>query len=65
MEYLQWRDTVHTCYRPNCLRILAPDQENDVPLALVDIVVLKEEQLVDSIFLERAELDEKAYGACK
>jgi len=41
----------HTSYRPDFLRALASDEEDHVPLAGIDIVVLKEEHLVDAIFL--------------
>ena len=47
-----------TSYRPDRLRLLASRQEDDIALARVDIVVLEEEDLVDSVFLECAELDE-------
>jgi len=54
-----------TGYRPNDLRILPPDEEDNVPLAGIDIVILQEEQLVDPIFLERAEFDKEADDASK
>ena len=48
-----------TGYRSDGPRILASCEEDYVPLALVDIVILKEEELVHAIFLERAELDKQ------
>lgn len=52
-----------TSYRPHLLRVLASNEEDNVPLAGVDIVVLEEEELVDAVFLESAELDEQSNGA--
>jgi len=60
---LEKRVPAHTSYRPYFLRILPSDEENNIPLAGVDIVVLEEEELVHAVFLERAELDEQADGA--
>jgi len=54
-----------TSYRPHDLHIFPPDEEDNVPLAGIDIVVLEEEQLIDSIFLERAELDKESDDASK
>jgi len=47
------------------LRFLASDEEDDVALRRVDIVVLKEEGLVDAIFLERRKLDKQVQRACE
>lgn len=41
----------HTSYRPDFLRVLASDEEDDVPLASVDIVVFEKEDLVDAVLL--------------
>jgi hypothetical protein len=49
----------HTCYCARLLRVLAANEEHDVPLAGIDVVVLQEEYLVYAIFLQRTELDEK------
>lgn len=43
--------SMHTCYRPDFLRVLASDEKHDVPLAGIDIVVLEKEHLVDAILL--------------
>jgi hypothetical protein len=48
----------HTSYCPSLLSMLSPDEENHVPLGGIDIVVLKEEDLVYAILLKRTELDE-------
>ena len=53
----------HTCYRLNCLCMVASNQEDDIPLARIHVVVLKEEHFVDSIFLEPTELDKQANSA--
>ena len=39
------------------------EQEDDIPLARIQVVVLEEENLVDSILLEPTELDEQSDGA--
>ena len=49
----------HTSYCPSLLGILATDEEDHVPLAGIDIVVLQEEDLVDTIFLKCTEFDEE------
>lgn len=49
----------HTCYCARLLRVLAANEEHDVPLAGIDIVILQEEDLVYAIFLQCTELDEK------
>lgn len=49
----------HTCYCSSLLSVLATDEEDHVPLCGIDIMVLKEEDFVDTIFLESAELDEQ------
>jgi hypothetical protein len=43
--------------------MVASNQEDDIPLARIHIMVLKEEHFVDSIFLEPAELDKQADGS--
>jgi hypothetical protein len=55
----QTRDRGHTGYRPHSLCILASTEEDDIPLTGVHIVVLEEEDLVNSIFLESTELDKQ------
>jgi hypothetical protein len=52
----------HTCYCARLFGILAANEENDIPLAGVDIVVFQEKDLVYAIFLKGAELDEQANG---
>ena len=47
----------HTSYCPSLLGILAADEEDHVPLAGIDVVVLKEEDFVDAILLEGTEFD--------
>lgn len=47
-----------TSYRPHRLRLLSPNQKDDVPLARVDIVVVEKEDLIDTIFLQSTEFDE-------
>ena len=49
----------HTCYCARLFGILAANEEDDIPLAGIDIVVFQKENLVYAIFLERTELDEK------
>ena len=46
-----------TCY---CLRVaaaFAPRDEDDIALAGVDVLVLEDEELVDSVLLEGGDLD--------
>jgi hypothetical protein len=50
----------HTSYCPSLFRVLAAYEEDHVPLGGIDVVVLKEEDFVDTIFLEGAELDEQS-----
>jgi hypothetical protein len=50
----------HTSYCPSLFRVLAAYEEDYVPLGGIDIVVLKEEDLVDTIFLEGTELDKQS-----
>lgn len=50
----------HTCYRLDRLRLLSSHQEDNVSLTRVDIVVLKEEDSIDAIFLECAEFDKQS-----
>lgn len=45
------------CSNPPC--ILSSDQENDIPLAGIHIVVLKEVEFVHAIFLELTESHEQ------
>ena len=59
------RYTKHTGHCSCLLCVLSTNKEDYVTLASVDIVVLKEEDLVDAIFLQRAELDEQANRARK
>lgn len=51
-----------TSYRPDLLRALPSDQKDNVSLRGIHSVVFKKEDLIDSIFLKRAELDKKAYS---
>lgn len=46
-----------TCYRLGVAATLASRDEHDIALAGVDILVLKDEELVDSILLEGSHLD--------
>ena len=50
----------HTSYCPSLLCILAADEEDHVSLGGIDVVVLKEEDFVDTIFLKRAEFDKQS-----
>jgi hypothetical protein len=50
----------HTSYCPSLFRVLATHEEDHVPLGGIDIVVLEEEDFVDAIFLESAELDKQS-----
>ena len=51
-----------TSNRPHRLRILASNEEDDIPLAGIDIMILEEEKLVDAVFLQGAEFDEQTDG---
>ena len=42
--------------------MVASQQEDDISLALVDVVVFEKEDFVDSIRLELTELDKQADG---
>jgi hypothetical protein len=42
----------HTSYCPSLFRVLAAYEEDHVPLGGIDVVVLKEEDFVNTIFLE-------------
>jgi hypothetical protein len=50
----------HTSYCPSLFRVLAAHEKDHVPLGGIDIVVLEEEDFVDAIFLESAELDKQS-----
>jgi hypothetical protein len=50
--------SLHTGYRAYGPRVLPASEEDNVPLALIDIMVLQKEELVNAVLLECAELDE-------
>lgn len=45
-----------TCYGLGVARTLAPRDEDDIPMACVSVIILQEEKLVDSVFLEFRDL---------
>jgi hypothetical protein len=47
------------CYHANLVGVLSSDQEDNIPLAGVDVVILQEEWLINAILLKSAELDDK------
>lgn len=53
-----------TCDSYDLTRLLPPRKENDILLRAIDVVVLQEEDLVNSIFLQRAEFDEDTDRPC-
>lgn len=59
----RYKELEPTCYHADLLRIFASYHEDDVPLGGVHIVIFQEEELVNAILLESAELDNQADSA--
>lgn len=52
-----------TCYRLRMTRAFAASYEDDISLTSVGVLVLKEKELVDAVFLKRRDLHNSADGA--
>lgn len=55
----------HTSNNYRLVRLLSSRQEDDILLRSIDIVVLKEEDLVDTMILKSREFDKNTNGSCK
>lgn len=53
----QTKDTELTCYRLSVAAAFTSRDEHDVALARIGILILKNEELVDSVLLEGSDLD--------
>lgn len=65
MNMMEHNGTELTSNPHHGTRLLASNKKHDIPLTSIDIIVLEEKRLVDTILLQRRELDQQVQRACK